>query len=173
MEKKTMSTFGEAVTVYKRDFFYFSGQATRSEYWWGMLYLFLLNMATLLICTIISIVLNAIMPGLGIIPMLVLVVIEFSYLISFFAAIFRRYRNVGISGFSTFICYALLITVFLYTGEWYYIETSFGTVRAGIVNNNLLFLLMELVLFACFFLPSDLLAVKNNNKFIHLFIRKK
>ena len=98
-------TMTEAIQAFFARYTDFGGRSRRSEYWWSYLGLMLIYVAIL----IVSGILSAILPFLGVIGVIAYVVLALACLIPSIAIIFRRMHDVDKSAWWLLISFIPLI----------------------------------------------------------------
>ena len=131
-----MIGFGEAIRNFFRNYFNFSGTATRAEFWWIVLALFL--------CLTLPTILMSMLGFLGGLGVLLATLIGFAALLLLLASIiplislgFRRYHDAGFSGMLFLLFYVsglfiAFVQTFVMTG-WLITLLSWVLTIANIV----------------------------------------
>ncbi len=119
----TMTGFGTAITNFWTGYFDFMGRATRSEFWFGMLFVFIVNwlfawLVGGMVATIVSAVLF--------IPTMTMSI--------------RRFRDAGISVWLYIIPMLFIYVVPIFRGAAWYRMMSFDYVSSGMAAYSLFFI---------------------------------
>ena len=124
-------------TVFRNKYATFSGRASRSEYWWSYLGIFVASISLQIVGFIGAIVLGSINETLALVPLLIMIAGIFALLIPTLAVNVRRLHDTGKSGWMLIIVLIPCIGFILWL-VWM-IEDRQAHVNAyGPVPNNLM-----------------------------------
>ena len=124
-------------TVFRNKYATFSGRASRSEYWWSYLGLFVASMSLQIVGFVGAIILGSINETLALVPLLIMIAGIFALLIPTLAVNVRRLHDTGKSGWMLIIVLIPCIGFILWL-VWM-IEDRQAHVNAyGPVPNNLM-----------------------------------
>ncbi len=124
-------------TVFREKYATFSGRASRSEYWWSYLGLFVASMSLQIVGFVGAIILGSINETLALVPLLIMIAGIFALLIPTLAVNVRRLHDTGKSGWMLIIVLIPCIGFILWL-VWM-IEDGQAHVNAyGPVPNNLM-----------------------------------
>ena len=90
-------------TVFREKYATFSGRASRSEYWWSYLGLFVASMSLQIVGFVGAIILGSINETLALVPLLIMIAGIFALLIPTLAVNVRRLHDTGKSGWMLII----------------------------------------------------------------------
>jgi len=134
---RSMVGFGTAISNFWNKYFDFTGRATRAEFWFGLLFVFIMNFLFArfiggVVATVVSVILF--------IPMLSLTI--------------RRFRDAGISVWLYIIPTLLIYVIPVVRGAAWYRMMSFDYISSGMYIYSLFFILDMIfnIVVAC--LPS-------------------
>ena len=144
MAKKTtrkasvsMVGFGTAITNFWTGYFDFVGRATRAEFWFGMLFVFIINwLFAVLFGGIVATIASAVL----FIPTMALCV--------------RRFRDAGISVWLYIIPMLIIYVVPIWRGAVWYRMMSINAVTSGMVGYSLFFIVFMIFCIVVGCLPS-------------------
>ncbi len=171
-------SFSQAVKAYFKKTFDYKGRATRSEYWFALLFIFLssLGLAILALAILSALLVNSKHPEnsntgimVGSFLLLALVWVTFFPL---FALSFRRLREVGLKAPATFLLYIALIFLnvayyFLRVKKLYVLyyssQSPFRTNPIYFIELSLFLSLLLLMIFSS--LKADTLTTQTSNLF--------
>lgn len=130
-------TFGIAISNFWSNYFNFSGRATRAEFWYAWLFLFLIQCAIFTFNTL-SIPFSLLFAPLGIFLSTITVI---WYLVAFFPFLslhFRRFRDAGKS-FGIWLIVFLGICLEIYLGGDYLFSNGVLSKYSDLVNRSFIF----------------------------------